>query len=160
MRRALASASSTALLLVLAACGGHDSTGRIGEADAGDPDAAGFSTAADTTTCVADAHAVSSTPDDYPSDFPMPAGVVVFHVEDRGADGVIATGVTDAPFGEVLRSMNAATSAGYRVTSGETEEADAEANWTGHGFVGRWAIKRSATCPGETVLQLLAKKSA
>ena len=51
------------------------------------------------------------------------------------------------------------TRSGFRVTSGETEEDDAEADWTGHGFVGRWAIKKSATCPGETVIQLLSKRA-
>jgi hypothetical protein len=44
------------------------------------------------------------------------------------------------------------------VTSGETEEDDAEANWAGNGYVGRWAIKKSATCPGETVVQLLSQR--
>ncbi|GAB7003061.1 hypothetical protein JCM18899A_05320 [Nocardioides sp. AN3] len=55
--------------------------------------------------------------------------------------------------------MNSAPSAGFAITGGETEESDAEANWTGNGFTGRWATKRSATCPGETVLQLLSKRS-
>ena len=124
-----------------------------------DPDAGGFSAAADTDTCVKDANAVTSTPDGYPAGFPLPAGTVVFHIEDRGQDGVIATGVTATPFDDVLAAMNAAKKSGFEVTSGETEDDDAEANWTGNGYVGRWAIKKSATCPGETVIQLLSKKS-
>lgn len=155
MRRALAAASAAALLLALTGCGGSDGK----DADAGDADAGGFSAAADTETCVADAHPVSATPAGFASDFPLPSGTVVFHVEDRGEEGVIATGVTATPFAEVLKAMNSATGAGFEVTSGETEEDDAEANWTGHGYVGRWAIKKSAACPGETVLQLLSKRS-
>jgi|tagenome__1003787_1003787.scaffolds.fasta_scaffold20191654_2 hypothetical protein len=142
-----------AALLLPTACGGGGS-----DADAKDPDAGGFSAAADTDTCVKDATQVTSTPDGYPAAFPFPSGTVVFNIEDRGADGVIATGVTSTPFDHVLSAMNGAKKAGYDVTSGETEDDDAEANWTGNGFTGRWAIKKSATCPGETVIQLLSKK--
>lgn len=150
--RALVPATvAAALLLLPTACGNVD--------ESRDPDAGGSSAAADTDTCLKDATAVTSTPDGYAANFPLPAGTVVFHVEDRGADGVIATGVTATPFDDVLTAMNAAKKAGFTVTNGETEEDDAEANWTGDGFTGRWAITKSATCPGETVVQLLSKRS-
>jgi hypothetical protein len=151
-RSLLAGSVVAGLLLLPTACGGDQ------DSEAADPDAGGFSAAADATTCVDDATQVTSTPDGFPADFPLPSGTVVFNVEDRGEDGVIATGVTATAFDDVLDAMNAAKQAGYRVTSGETEEDDAEANWTGHGYVGRWAIKKSATCPGETVVQLLSKR--
>ena len=138
-------------LLLPTACGGGSS-----EAEGGDPDSDGFSSAADPGTCGADATGVSTTPDGYPTDFPLPEGTVVFHVEDRGEDGVIATGVTATAFDDVLAGMNAANKAGFRVTSGETEEDDAEANWTSTGYAGRWSIRKSGTCPGETVLQVFA----
>jgi hypothetical protein len=147
----LAGSVVTGLLLLPTACGGGRDSGTA------DPDAGGLSAAADTTTCADEATQVTSTPDGFPDDFPLPSGTVVFNVEDRGKDGVIATGVTTTAFDDVLSAMNAAKKAGYRVTSGETEEDDAEADWTGHGYVGRWAIKKSASCPGETVVQLLAK---
>jgi hypothetical protein len=149
--RAGAGGVAATLLLLLTACGGGG-----GESDA---DAGGLASAADTSTCVKDAHPVTSTPNGYPASFPLPDGTVVFHVEDRGQDGVIATGVTGTPFDEVLASMNATAKSGFKVTSGETEEDDAEANWAGQGFIGRWAIKKSASCPGETVIQLLSKRS-
>ena len=137
-----------ALFLLPTACGGDES---------GDADADQVSTA-DATTCVDDASAVSSFPDGYPQDFPLPKRTVVFHVEDRGEDGVVATGITTTPFDDVLKAMNHAQHAGYTVTSGETEHDDAEANWSGNGYVGRWAIKKSASCPGETQVQLLSKR--
>jgi hypothetical protein len=152
-RRLLAAPVVAALLLLPTACGNDDSE------SGGDPDAGRFSAAADTDTCVKDASQVTYPPDGYPTDFPLPSGTVVFRVEDRGEDGVIATGVTATPFDHVLAAMNAAKQAGFRVTSGETEEDDAEANWTGNGFTGRWAIKKSAACPGETVIQLLSKRT-
>jgi hypothetical protein len=148
--RTIAVPLMSSLLLLATACGNHE---------ASDPDADQFSAAADTSTCVDDATTVSSFPDGYPQDFPMPKGTVVFHVEDRGQDGVIATGITATPFDDVLKAMNDAKQAGFTVTSGETEEDDAEANWTGNGYLGRWAIKKSGSCPDQTVIQLLAKRS-
>jgi hypothetical protein len=148
--------SLVALGVVLAGCGGGQQGSEGSEAK--DPDAASGSAAADTSTCVRDAKPVTTTPDGYPTDFPLPKGTVVFHVEDRSGAGVIATGVTATPFEDVLAAMNAARRAGFRVTSGETEDDDAEANWVGNGYAGRWAIKKSATCPGETVVQLLSQR--
>lgn len=145
---------AAALLLLPSACGGGDS-----DADTHGPAADGFSTAADTDTCVKDASAVTTTPHGYPASFPLPAGTVVFNVEDRGEDGVIATGVTARPFHDVLTAMNSAEKSGFEITSGETEQGDAEANWVGNGYVGRWAIKKSATCPTQTVIRLLSKKN-
>jgi len=150
------SAQLTVAAVVLAAvtgCGGSTSGSTSGRAD---PDE---STGLDTATCLRDAHAVTSYPDGFARSFPMPPGTVVYHVDDRGGDGVVATGVTGTPFPRVLAALNGpAQKAGFRVTSGETEEDDAEANWAGNGYVGRWAIKKSASCPGETVVQVLAKR--
>lgn len=148
-RRALAPLVAT-LLLLTTDCGSDRA--------AQDPDVGGFSAAADTDTCLKDATQVRSVPDGFPKNFPFPEGTVVFNVEDRGKDGIIATAVTDTPFKDVLAAMNASRKVGFKITSGETEEDDAEANWTGNGYVGRWAIKKSAACPGETVIQLLSKK--
>ena len=155
-RRLVAAPVAAALLLIPTACGGKAGDG---DAHEHEHDAAEHSAAADATTCVKDATAVTSMPQGYPAKFPLPRGTVVYHVEDRGADGVIATGITATPFTDVLAAMNASARSGYRITSGETEKDDAEANWTGNGYVGRWAIKKSATCPGETVVQLLSKGS-
>lgn len=141
---------ATPLLLLATACTSHVSS---------DPAADRATAPADTSTCLDHAMTVSSFPDGYPEDFPMPPGTVVYDVEDRGQDGVIATGVTATPFDDVLQAMNNARQAGYAVTSGETEENDAEASWTGNGYVGRWAIKKSATCPHQTVIQLLSKRN-
>jgi len=145
-------ALAVATLLGLAACGGSSSSA-AGE----DPDEEEFSAAADRSTCLADAQQVDDFPDGYPADFPMPPQTVVYDAEDRGEEGVVITGVTDLAFTDVLAALNGpAQDAGFTVTNGETEEHDAEANWAGNGYRGRWAIRESATCPGETVVQVLA----
>ena len=72
-------------------------------------------------------------------------------------DGTIVTGVTATRFPSVLAFMNhQVAGAGFEVEKGETEEHDAEAEWRGNGFRGRWSIRESATCPGETVVQVLS----
>ncbi|NHA67809.1 hypothetical protein [Phycicoccus flavus] len=117
----------------------------------------GIDSSADRTVCVGDATALSKTPDGFPADFPFPPGTVVYHGEDRGADGLVITGVTATPFQDVLAALNGPVQdAGFTVTSGETEEHDAEANWEKGDQRGRWAIRESADCPGETVVQVLA----
>jgi hypothetical protein len=150
--RAAATALVSALVVLAAGCGGTSGSA--------DPDAGSdATTAADTSTCLAEAHPVSSFPSGYPADFPLPGGTVVFHVEDRGEEGVVATGVTRTAFPDVLTALNAAKAAGFRVTEGETEDHDAEADWAGNGYTGRWAIRESASCPGETVIQLLSRRA-
>ena len=92
----------------------------------------------------------------FPAGWPFPAGSVVFNAEDRG-EGTIVTAVTDARFPTVLDFMNQKVAgAGFEVEKGETEEHDAEAEWRGNGFRGRWSIRASATCPGETLVQVLS----
>ena len=150
-----------------AACGGsgassssptRTASSSASSASAGEED--GGKEAADTSTCVADARPYTGTPPaGFARSFPLPRGAVLFAVQDRGADGVVATAVVKASLRTVLAHLNGPAQAkGFKVTEGETEEHDAEANWTGNGYRGRWAIRDSAACPGEVVLQLLSKK--
>ncbi len=151
-RRALRRAGVTAwaLLLGLTAC----QSGSAADRESGKE----FDKVADQTTCVADATALDRPwPDGFPSDWPFPGKTTAYNVEDRGADGTIVTAVSGADFSDVLAFMNHdVVDAGYRIESGETEEHDAEAEWEGQGFRGRWSIRESAQCPGETVIQVLS----
>ncbi|GAA1915177.1 hypothetical protein [Nocardioides marmoribigeumensis] len=149
-RTAVLAAVSLAGALVLGGCGSDKKSEAEAEHEA--------LPASATETCVADAEQVSSLPDGFPTDFPFPDRTVVYDAEDRGADGVIATGVTSLPFEQVLAALNGpAQDAGFEVEHGETEEHDAEADWRGNGFEGRWAIRESGKCQGETVVQVVAR---
>jgi hypothetical protein len=98
-------------------------------------------------------------PQGFPDSFPFPPTTVIYHAEDRGQAGVIVTAVSADPFHKVLRFLNHdAVAAGFKVTSGETEEHDAEANWTAASYTGRWAIRESGTCPAQTLIQVVASK--
>jgi len=136
----------------VAGCGGSSEAAKEKRA-AGD-----FARAADLSTCKADATAAPSPyGDGFPADWPFPPGTVVFNAEDRGSDGTIVTGVSSTDFAGILDFMNHdVVDAGFRVEKGETEEHDAEAEWEGNGHRGRWAIRESADCPGETVVQVLS----
>jgi hypothetical protein len=139
------------LLLTLPACGGTQDTDRT--------KVAGHEgKAADTSTCAADATALS-TPygGQFPDAWPFPEETTVYDVEDRGDQGTIVTAISTAPFQKILDFLNhEVVAAGFRVESGETEKHDAEAEWAGNGHRGRWTIRESANCPGETVMQVLA----
>jgi len=117
-----------------------------------------LATAADLTTCQADATpAPTPYPDGFPADWPFPPHTTVFGAEDRGNDGMVVSAVTSSSLDQVLDFLNGdVEDAGYQVGSGETEEHDAEASWSGNGYHGRWAIRESAACPGEVTLQVLS----
>jgi hypothetical protein len=117
--------------------------------------------AADLSTCKAEATPMAAP---YGARFPrpwsFPPKTTVYNYQDRGAVGVIVTGISSAPFKAVLAYLNHdAVDAGFKISEGETEAHDAEANWSGNGYTGRWAIRESATCPGETTIQVLADKA-
>ena len=147
-----------AAAIVLTVSAGCDSAAeRKAEKDA----KAEFSKAADLSTCTKDAKPVATPyPDGFPTDWPFPDQTVVFSAQDRGADGVVVSAISKAAFKDVLATMNGPVEkAGYKVDKGETEEHDAEAEWSGNGYHGRWAIRESATCAGETVVQVLSAHS-
>jgi hypothetical protein len=151
-RRAAALVGAAALLLgATTAC--ESAAQRAAEHD--------LEQAADQTTCRA-AASPAATPygEGFPDGWPFPPRTTVFHAEDRGADGIIVTAISSTPFPKVLDFMNGdVTDAGFGVDKGETEEHDAEASWSGNGYRGRWALKESGSCPGETLIQVLSTRS-
>jgi hypothetical protein len=148
----IAAAVCAAGLLALSATSCESSADKKAEHD--------FEQAADLSTCRA-AATPAATPygDAFPDSWPFPAKTTVFNAEDRGADGTIVSGISSTPLKQVLAFLNGpVTDAGFKVEKGETEKHDAEAEWSGNGFHGRWAIRESGECPGETVIQVLSAK--
>lgn len=160
-----------ALLLPLAACGtGSDEGGTAGvslrersaksaaEREPEQERESGLGMAADRGTCRAEATAIEPPyGDGFPEDWTFPPQTTAFSYEDAGEAGVVVTAVSAAPFERVLAYLNHdAVAAGFEITGGETEEHDAEADWSAGRYDGRWAIRESGTCPGETVIQVLA----
>ena len=149
MRRARALALAL-LLGALVGCGSGDGGG----ADAGPATDEASEIGADRSVCLADASPAPDATDDLPAGWTFPPETTAYDVEHRAGVGTIVTAVTGTPFDEVLDHLN--HEPGVTITSGETEEDDAEADWTARGHTGRWAIRKSATCAGETVVQVLS----
>jgi|tagenome__1003787_1003787.scaffolds.fasta_scaffold20981515_3 hypothetical protein len=156
--RPAAATAAAALLLSLGGCGGPDPSSSTAEHETDHDADVGGSAAADVSTCHDEA---SPAPTPYPKGFapgfPFPPGTIVFDVEDRGKFGIIATGISTSDLKDVLHFMNTTVvGKGFKTTEGETEDHDAEANWAGNGYRGRWAIRDSANCSGETAVQVLS----
>lgn len=97
-------------------------------------------------------------PEGFPEDFPLPPGTKLYNVDDRGADGIVVTGVTDKPFPRVLNALNTQLPArGFTLEDGETEPHDAESDWTAPGYTGRWAIRELSDCSGDTLVNVVAR---
>jgi hypothetical protein len=148
-------AAGLVLTGLLGGCGSGD--GGEGDGDSAAERASESATmqGADQTVCRADARPAADAVGDLPSGWSFPPATTAYDVERRDGVGTIVTAVTATPFARVLDHLNHAER-GVRITSGETEEDDAEASWTADGHTGRWAIRTSATCPGETVIQVLS----
>ena len=141
--------------LGLAGCGSDNSSE---ESDAQKAAEGSFSPADEAEVCSADATALD-TPygDGFPANWPFPPQTVVYHFEDRGDAGTIVSAISAAPFKDILDYMNQdVVDAGFEIENGETEEHDAEAEWRSSDFHGRWAIRASSQCQGETSIQVLA----
>jgi hypothetical protein len=146
-------ACAAALLLLpvapLAACGSDGDSGAraeaAGETDAGEEgEGAEQSGTPQTVACPADATEV-----DLPADFPapLPEGAVVVAVQERDDDRTVVTAVVPSAEPDVLAELQSAYSdADLTLTEGETEERDAESNFTGDGVTGRWGIRELSDC--------------
>ena len=139
------------LLGAATACG----TSQPHEADTGSTVDEAVVDGADRAVCRADAQAVPDATADLPTGWSFPAATTAYGIEHRDGVGTIVTAVTSTPFDEVLDHLNHAEQ-GVHITDGETEEDDAEANWSADGYTGRWTIRKSPTCAGETVIQVLS----
>jgi hypothetical protein len=97
-------------------------------------------------------------PKSFPADFPLPAGSVVIGSEERDAGRVIVYAVSPADVKATLAQMQKIPDAGFKLTEGEVEERDAESNWEGNGYVGRWAIREIDGCTDQTSVTVLAQE--
>ena len=128
------------------------------EEDEGEDAGAERSGTPETVDCPADA-----TPVDVPGDFsaPLPQGTVVVAVDERDDGRTVLTGVVPAAEPDVLADLQQAyPAAGITLTEGETEERDAESDFTGAGLTGRWGIRALEDCsPAATRIDLVVRAS-
>jgi hypothetical protein len=114
---------------------------------------------APTPVCVDQVKDAATAPAAFPADFPLPDGAVVYGAERRSGGRTIVYAVVDRDVKAVLKQLqDGMKGAGFTLTEGEVEERDAESNWTGNGYTGRWAIREVAGCTDQTSVTVLAAK--
>jgi hypothetical protein len=99
-------------------------------------------------------------PDGFPASFPLPPGTVITSKEERsGGRLIINTVVPGLDVKGVAEFFEQALpKAGFQVTEGESEPGEAEANYAGNGYQGRWKVNAIEGCAGAVTLQILAGK--
>lgn len=142
--RLLAACAAALLLLSVAACDGGTADGSAAgsatQSKAPDGEQSGTP---QTVDCPGKA-----VPVDLPKGFPapLPTGAVVVAVQQRDDGRTVVTAVVPAAEKDVLADLQAAyPAAGLTLTEGETEERDAESNFTG-GVTGRWGVRELTDC--------------
>ncbi len=114
------------------------------------------SSGAPTPVCI-DQAKDTEIPSAFPADFPLPDGSKVYATEERSGGRTIVYAVVDTDEKDVLKAMQTdVPAAGFELTEGEVEDRDAESNWKGNGYTGRWAIREVAGCTGQTSVTVLS----
>ena len=138
--------------VVLTGCGGGESD--KGQAAEKQLAASG----APTPVCIDKATDVA-VPAAFPSAFPLPNGAKVYAVQQRSGGRTIVYAVVDRDVKVVLKELQTAVpAAGFTPSEGEVEARDAESNWKGNGYTGRWAIREIAGCTTQTSVTVLSAK--
>jgi len=110
-------------------------------------------------TCAKDAESVV-LPTEFPATAKLPEGYVVTAVENRDGGRTVVSAVSPKAFKDTLKDMQATYSAsGWNLSEGEVEADDAESNFSGNGFKGRWAIRAMTECDGNTGVSLVTAKT-
>lgn len=112
------------------------------------------------SSCVAAAtEAATPYPANFPKDWPFPPGTVVTDVSEPDDETVVLTAISSLDFDRVLEFFRGDVArAGFVSHGGEAEADDAESEWSGGGFHGRWALQGSRDCEGDTVFQVLSSR--
>ncbi len=153
--------AATALVAtaLLSGCGGSSGDGDSSAGKKAEKQLA--NSGAPTPVCVDQVKAAGTrgVPAAFPTSFPMPEGAVVYATQQRSEGRTIVYAVVDSDVKTVLHGLQTALpKAGFTPKEGEVEEHDAESNWTGNGYTGRWAIREVAGCTEQTSVTVLSAK--
>lgn len=89
--------------------------------------------------------------------FPLPVGSVIERRQAKYGYAIFSGYVPGAinPVRDFLVSR--LPPAGYRLGSGDSEAAEAEATYSGHGVRGRWKMRAVPGCPGALTIQIAVR---
>jgi hypothetical protein len=143
--RLMPACTAALLLLSVAACDGGTADGSAAASPSSSEAGEGAeqSGTPQTVDCPGKATAVD-LPEGFPA--PLPKDAVVVAVQKRDDGRTVVTAVVPAAEPDVLADLQAAyPAAGLTLAEGETEERDAESNFTGD-VTGRWGIRELTDC--------------
>lgn len=162
------SSLGVAFSLLLVSCGSAADTAAV--TPAGQTAAVTTSVATDTAGAAgnttlpacAGAKTTAARPSDaeFPAGFPLGPGTVITKAEPRSGNRMVIESVMPMPWATALDYLNAAIpGAGFTMSGGESEpNLEAESNYAGQGFRGRWVLHTIANCPDASTLTVLAGK--
>ncbi|MHB1472835.1 MAG: hypothetical protein ACYCV4_04270 [Dermatophilaceae bacterium] len=153
MTRALDAVATAAAVALVAGCGGA-ATGVA--APPVQPAGTASTLMADQQPVCADRAVPVGLPAGFPRDFPLPPRAVVTGSEVRTGRRLVVTAVSPDDVKTVLIYLQSALpKAGLRLTEGEVEPHDAESNYEGPAYRGRWTLRDIPGCPADTVVTVL-----
>ncbi|MGB9378779.1 MAG: hypothetical protein WCB04_14840 [Mycobacteriales bacterium] len=148
MRHSLICAAALAVALTGCGQGGSGRTPAKAASDTQPPRPA--------PTACADKVPAKKLPGGFPKAFRLPPGTVVTGSEMRSGDLMIVTATSPQEFRTVLSYFNSELpKAGFKPSGGEVEDNDAESNFTGASYRGRWTLRALLACDGDTLITVL-----
>lgn len=106
----------------------------------------------------AEASTSITRPSEFPARFPLPPGVVITRHEWRTQNRLIIYTVVPYDWQTTLTYLNKAVpGAGFELSGGEMEIGlEAESDYAGNGYRGRWVLHAIAGCPDVSTLTVLS----
>lgn len=85
----------------------------------------------------------------FPTDFPLPPGLIITGTATLGGNRLQVLGYVLADLSTTVSFLNRALpKAGYYTMGSEAELGDAETDFQGLDFRGRWRVQAQVNCPG------------
>lgn len=97
-----------------------------------------------------------SRPSGLPPDFPLPPGTVITSSQRPHPGQLLIGGVIPADLrGAAVFFTDELPARGYQLGIGDSEQGEAEAPFSGHGFRGKWKVNGILNCPNAVTLTLV-----
>jgi len=130
------------------ACGGPSATPTAGSAAS----SGAISSGGTPSTASCSPAATASPPAGFPASVPIPDATVLTSAETRSGSRLVVGGTVFRDFPTVLKEMQAKyPAAGFTLAAGEVEKNDAESDFSGNGYQGRWGIRAIEGCQATTI---------
>jgi len=101
-------------------------------------------------------------PRSFPATFPFPPGAAITSNTPYGGDPtkpVIGGVIPASSFAAAVTFfVTQLPQAGFRLRDGDSEAAEAESVFVGHGYIGRWRVRGLDTCPSAALLLVFAER--